>query len=430
MMDGRQLRLCTALVLWVGAALTAAEPILRVSGDGHYLTKNGSPFFWLGDTGWSIVNLYSLEEIEYYFDRRAKQGFNVINMMFVFNGGPGLKTRVENDRQELPFLNMNPATPNDAYFRRVDDIVRLAQKKGLILYIMPCGGSGGSFVSRSRVITKDNARAYAKWVGERYKDYPNIVWVNGFDLKPWDFEEIGYEVAGGLREGDRGAHLITYHPSGGNSSSFFHHRSWLAFNVIQTWADYLKIYSMVYSDFMRTPTKPVILVEGAYEEGPEYPTKPITPLIVRKQAYWAVLAGSAGHTYGHNDIWRKNPNWRESLESPGARHMKVLKDVFSSRKWWRYVPDQSVFLLGANGGAEMNTASRSLDGDGVIVYLSSPTRISIDMTKITAGRSVRVKWVNTETGAETAVGEVSNLGSRAFTTPEGRPDAVLLLESR
>jgi hypothetical protein len=417
-----------ALLLAAAFGLPGADPLLRVSSDGHFLTLRGSPFFWLGDTGWSIVNLYSLDEIADYFDRRAQQGFNVINMMLVFNGGPGLQTRVANEHQELPFLNMNPATPNDAYFRKVDDIVHLARKKGLILYIMPCGGSGGSFVRQSRVITKDNARAYARWIGERYRGDPNIVWVNGFDLKPWEFEEIAYEVAAGLEEGDGGSHLITYHPSGGASSSFFHHRAWLAFNAIQTWADYLRISPMVYGDYLRVPPKPVILVEGAYEAGPEYPTRPITPLLVRKQAWWAVLAGSAGYTYGHNDIWRKNPGWREALESPGARQMGILKSVFTSRKWWRHVPDQSVFAAGANGGADANAASRSLDRDCIIVYLASPAAVSIDLTKITSAR-VRATWVNTETGEEAVIGNFSNSGFHTFTPPKERPDAVLLFES-
>jgi len=296
-------------------------------------------FFWLGDTTWSIVNQYTKEEAEFYLEYRRKQGFTVEHVMPLFDGGPGIKTSSGNAAGEEPFLNMNPATPNGAYFANLDHIVKVAQGKGLVVVILPCGGSGGSFVDKKKIVTKENAGAYGRWLGRRYKDMPNIVWANGFDLKPWRYEEIAREFVAGLQEADGGSHLITYHPSGGASSSYFHHEDWLAANIIQTWADYLKIYPMVFSDYMRIPPKPVIMAEGAYEEGSEYPTKPITPLLVRKQAYWSYLAGGF-HTYGHNDIWRKNPTWRQALDAPGARQMGILKKIFTARHWWKLVPDQ------------------------------------------------------------------------------------------
>jgi len=174
--------------------------------------------------------------------------------------------------------------------------------------------------------------------------------------------------------------------------------------------------------------KPGVHVEGAYEDGPEYPTGPITPLLVRRQAYWAYLAGGF-HTYGHNDMWRHNPTWRPSLDSPGAQHMGVLKQIFTARQWWKHAPDQSVFALGAGGEKVLNAAACSSDGDSVILYLSHPTTVSLHMDKITAAQTVHARWVNTETGAETVIGDFPNAGTRAFTTPESRPDAVLLLNA-
>ena len=401
---------------------------LKVSENGRYFVKDGSPFFWLGDTTWSIVNQYTKEEAEFYLEYRRKQGFTVEHVMPLFDGGPGIKTSSGNAAGEEPFLNMNPATPNGAYFANLDHIVKVAQGKGLVVVILPCGGSGGSFVDKKKIVTKENAGAYGRWLGRRYKDMPNIVWANGFDLKPWRYEEIAREFAAGLQGADGGSHLITYHPSGGASSSYFHHEDWLAANIIQTWADYLKIYPMVFSDYMRIPPKPVIMAEGAYEEGSEYPTKPITPLLVRKQAYWSYLAGGF-HTYGHNDIWRKNPTWRQALDAPGARQMGILKKIFTARHWWKLVPDQSIFASGASGEKTLNASARSADGDSVIVYLSSPTTVLLKMSKISASKVVRAKWVNPETGEETIIGDFQNSGTRSFTTPQSQEDAVLLLDA-
>ncbi|MCW5976860.1 MAG: DUF4038 domain-containing protein [Bryobacteraceae bacterium] len=408
-------------------AASPSSPYLQVSENGRYFVKDGSPFFWLGDTAWSIVNRYTPDEAEFYLESRRQQGFTVVHIMLLFDGGPGLTTAAANQRNELPFVNMDPATPNEAYFQNVDRIVRLAQVKGLVLVILPCGGSSGAFIAKKKIIARVNARAYGRWLGKRYREMPGIVWSNGFDLKPWMYEDVAREFAAGLRETDQ-RHLITYHPSGGASSSYFHHEDWLAANFIQTWADYLKIYPMVFADYLRTPPKPVVHAEGAYEEGPEYPTAPITPLLVRQQAYWAYMAGGF-HSYGHNDMWRKNPTWKASLDAPGAKNMGVLKRILASGEWWKRVPDQSVFTAGASGDKTLNTALRSTSGDSAIVYLSSPTTVSIDMSKLTAGKTVRARWIHTETGAETAIGDFPNAWARSFTTPAGRLDAVLLLET-
>ena len=109
--------------------------------------------------------------------------------------------------------------------------------------------------------------------------------------------------------------------------------------------------------------------------------------------------------------------------------MATLKAVFTGRKWWRYVPDQSLFTRGAGGGKGLNAAARSLDGDGAIVYLSSPATVSIDLGKITAAATLRASWVNTESGEASLIGLLPSRGVRDFSTPPSRPDAVLLLDA-
>src|ERR1051326_8927033 len=183
----------TAIAAWlaVAGAAAAAAPApleLRVSENGRYFLRDGEPFFWLGDTVWSIVSRYTPEEAEFYLEQRRAQGFDVLNVMLIFNGGPGLKTPMADRRGNLPFLNMNPATPNDKYFRNVDRVVALARREGFTLGIAACGGSSGSFIDKQKVITAANARAYGRWLGHRYRNDRNIVWVNGFDLRPWQYE--------------------------------------------------------------------------------------------------------------------------------------------------------------------------------------------------------------------------------------------------
>jgi hypothetical protein len=257
---------------------------------------------------------------------------------------------------------------------------------------------------------------------------PNLIWVNGFDLKSSEYVELTEALAAGLREGDGGEHLITFHSGGGNSSSYFHAEKWLSYNTIQTWSDYWRIHPLVLADYCRLPVKPVVLAEGAYEAGPEYPTRPITPLIVRKQAWWAFLAGGF-HTYGHNDMWRKNPAWRQSLDSPGALQMGILKQVLAPREWWTLVPDQSVIASGAGSDKDLNAAARSTRGHLAVIYLSARNSVSVDLGKITASETVRATWVNPETGESSLEGVFPNSRLRSLTPSQTSEDAVLLLEA-
>jgi hypothetical protein len=413
-----------AAIAFVGAL--AAAPILTPKD--HYFLRDGQPFFWLGDTAWTIPNLYTPAEAEAYLDHRAHQGFTIINVMMVFTGGPGMKPVSEDVGGNLPFLNWNPATPNESYFKNVDRVLDVARRKNLILAIMPTGGTSGTFVKKQHIFTEANAREYGRWLGRRYKNIPNLIWVNGFDLKSSEYPESTKALADGLQEGDGGEHLITFHPGGGNSSSYFHTEKWLAYNTIQTWSDYWRIHSLVLADYCRLPVKPVVLAEGAYEEGPEYPSRPITPLVVRKQAWWAFLAGGF-HTYGHNDMWRKNPTWRQSLDSPGARQMGILKQLLSSHTWWTLLPDQSVIAVGHGSDKDLNAAACSMNGDWAILYFSTRNPVTVDFGKITTSENVRATWINPETGDATLAGVFPNSGLRPLTPALSSEDAVLLLEA-
>jgi hypothetical protein len=121
----------------------------------------------------------------------------------------------------------------------------------------------------------------------------------------------------------------------------------------------------------------------------------VTPLWIRRQAYYSYLAG-AHHTYGHNDSWRVLPTWKQALDAPGATQLGVLKRIFLERyQWWYLVPDQSILSSGGNTrGRVLNLAARHKDGQWVMVYLGSKTSFSVNMNKITAGDKVDAFWID------------------------------------
>jgi hypothetical protein len=322
---------------------------------------------------------------------------------------------------EKPWINDNPLTPNEAYFKNVDAVLQIARESNVNI-------SMTLYHQRWRkIITAENGRAWAKWLAERYKETPNIVWSMTPEAKP-EFVPVLRELAAGLHEGDGGAHLITFKPDPAPySSSFIHDEKWLDFDSMQTWKSVELIHPMVTHDYNLKPVKPVLMAEGAYEHGSEYGFD-VTPLWIRRQAYYSYLAG-AHHTYGHNDSWRVLPTWKQALDAPGATQLKILRATFLALpEWWCLVPDQSILAEGGRtDGQILNLAARHKDGKWVMVYLADKAAFSVNLSKLGAAK-VTARWIDPRTGDSTPAGSFTNAGIQSFSTPTNWEDALLILE--
>jgi len=410
----------TSLAIFATSALAEqpAYPVKVSENSRYFVDQNGNPVFWLGTTQWQIFREYTLDEAGTILEKTRSNGFAFVQAMLM-GVGDGTQPNVHGQK---PWINNDPLTPNEAYFKNVDSIIGIARENNLIISVT-------LYHQRYRkYITIKNARAWAKWLAQRYKDVPNIVWSMTPEAKE-EFVPILHELAAGLHEGDEGYHLITFKPDPAPySSSFVHDENWLDFNSMQTWNSVHLIYPMVTKDYNLKPVKPVLMAEGAYEAGSEYGFE-VSPLWIRRQAYYSYLAG-AHHTYGHNDSWRVLPTWKKALDAPGARQMGILKKIFMARtEWWNLVPDQSIFASGGKtDGRVLNLAARHKDGKWVMVYLGSKSSFSINMNKITAGNKVNAFWIDPKTGDSVSIGSFSNTAVKSFSTPDGWEDAILILE--
>lgn len=63
-----------------------------VSEEGRYLKhENGTPFFWLGETGWLLPQRLNRDEAEYYLEQCKQRGYNVIQVQ-TLNNVPSINT--------------------------------------------------------------------------------------------------------------------------------------------------------------------------------------------------------------------------------------------------------------------------------------------------------------------------------------------------
>lgn len=420
---------------------------LRVSENRRYLVRSdGTAFFYLGDTAWELFHRLNREDADEYLENRRQKGFSVIQAVALAELD-GLS--VANAYGHLPLVDRDPSKPNEAYFAHADWIIRKAAEKGLIIGLLPTWGEKVVTAPWQKtpgvIFNEANARVYGRWIGTRYKNTPNLIWVLGGDRDAKEVVAVWRAMAQGIREGDGGRHLQTYHPPGGKSSSeSLHDEAWLDFNLMQSGhaAKNLRNDLMIETDYARKPVKPVIDAEPRYENHPvNWKPKELgwfDDFDVRQAAYWAVLAGAAGHTYGCHDIWQMaaagresvglaRGDWRSSLNLPGAYQVGYMRRLMESRPMLSRVPAQELLIDPPAGEA----TQRLMKGDGhLLAYTPMGQPITIKVGELPWKESV-AWWYDPRVGKAQEIGRVKHDATHRFTVP-GTPargnDWVLVLD--
>lgn len=421
---------------------------VKITENGHYLQfEDGTPFFWLGDTGWYLFKNLNKNEINQYLNNRKEKGFNIIQAAI-------LRGDLESPNQygEIPFHNLDPTRPNEKYFELVDWTLQQAMLKGIFIGLLPTWGDQVSdlFGTGSIRFNKENAYKYGLFLGKRYKKYPNIIWILGGDQPAFtdscDFRPIWREMIRGINIGSEKT-LVTYHPWGEHSSSeFWENENTLDFTMIQSGQarNDVNVWKWIKNDFNSVPAKPVLDGEPNYEDHPinwEEKNGYFRNYDDRKQLYRSVFSGACGVTYGHQAIRQfysptKEPSgspdryWYEALDRPGAFQAGYLKNLILSRPSLRRIPDQSLIRDGQGLDGEYITAFRDEDNKYAMIYLPVGKKIEIN-TYWLKGKEIFAWWFNPRTGESLQIGRIKKQNSIQFVPPSlGREnDWVLVVEN-
>ncbi|MDO9376992.1 MAG: glycoside hydrolase family 140 protein [Ferruginibacter sp.] len=415
-------------------------------GKHHLVNKDGSPFFWLGDTAWELFHRLTKAEAIKYLQNRADKGYTVIQAV-VLAELDGLNT--PNANGDKPLIDNDPARPNEAYFRHVDFIVEEANKRNLVVAMLPSWGDKwkkDTWGQGPEIFTPENAFSYGAWIAKRYAG-KNIVWVIGGDRHIATEKEfaINRAMARGIKSKDK-KHLLTFHPTGGRSSyEYFAGDEWIDFHMSQTGH---RVASPDYQFNARAyalkNVKPHVNGEPNYEDHPN-DFKPVEKgwmddFDTRQAAYWNMLSGGAGHTYGNHNIWQMySPKheainnartaWMIAMDQPGAFQLGYMRRMLEKRDWQKLVPAQEI-ISGVNpAGVEYKVAAVSSDNDFLMVYIPFGQKTTIKTDQLPASR-LRGWWFNPRDGYCAPLGAFENTGSKEFVPKAvGRgSDWVLILD--
>lgn len=422
----------------------------QVSENRRFITRDGKPFFWLGDTAWELFHRLSKEDATYYFKKRSEQGFTVIQAVALAELD-GLQT--PNANGDLPLIDLDPTKPNEKYFAHIDTLINIAGKFGLTIAMLPTWGDKvdkSTWGKGPEIFNAKNANTYGKWIGQRFEKKTNLIWIMGGDRNPKNAQqvEIWNALAEGVTAGAGGPNkvLMSFHPQPNalGSAEWFHQSEWLDFNMFQNGhcrdqEHYLKVSTL----YNKAPFKPIIDGEPMYEDHPVcFNAKDLgtsSAYDIRKYAYLDLFAGAFGHTYGCHDVWQmydstrvgiNGPHfpWKIALDLPGANQMKFARELMESKSMLDRIPDQSILIESDETPGERIQATRGKDY--VFVYSCVGKRFRLKMGQIPGEKSTYF-WVNPRTGEKSTKNNINNTGIQTFTPPSKGYglDWVMVLES-
>lgn len=417
-------KLLIILCLWAVVPFASGQvngPI-KISDNKRFLAQaDDTPFFWMADTAWELFHRTTREEAEMYLSMRAEQGFNVVHAVALAEldgvNGP-------NSYGEVPFENFDRMRMNEKYWRYVDEVIDMAAAKGIHVALLPTWGDKlfkDNWGVGPEIFNEKNAYEYGKWIGARYAEKKNLIWVLGGDRNPRKGskdEQVWTEMAKGIEASanKRNPILRTFHPqptSPGGSSNWFHKQDWLDFNMHQTGhCPNQPTYRKIQHDYNLNPAKPTIDGEPLYEEHPNcFNAKELGYSVaddIRRIMYWNVFAGAAGQSYGCHAVWQmftldRQPingplrPWQVSLDLPMANQVKHLKNLMLSRAYFSRIPDWEIVASPQEDDEHFVIATREAKGAYAMVYFPMGDTTELDFSSL-KGRKLKAAWFDPRTG--------------------------------
>ena len=422
---------------------------LRVSDNQRFLQfENGKPFFWMGETAWLMPEHLNREEVRYYLKTCREAGYNMAQVQ-VLNDVPAFNIYgvPSHDKQGHLLTNVPYS-----YWDHLDYIVDVAAQNDIYIGMVCIWGG----LVKDGKMNMEQAKTYGRFLANRYKNSPNIIWIIGGDIQGDIKAEVWETLATTIKSIDKN-HLMTYHPRGRyTSAKWWSKAKWIDFHTFQSGhrrygqrmgnkdypiPDNTEEDNWMYVDstWAYKPVKPVLDDEPSYEGIPKGLHDANEPLWqacdVRRYAYWSVFAGSCGHSYGHSAImqfyrdgynpsYHNRKSWTEALYDPGFNQMKYLKQLMLTMPYFERVPDQSIVL---DNGTQYDRLAATRGTDYLLVYNYTSRMMKIDLRKI-SGDKKHVWWMNAGTGRLTYLGLYDNrvLTFRPHKSGPGIEDGVLI----
>jgi Protein of unknown function (DUF4038) len=404
----------------------SAPPFATSVSTSHtYLVDQyGHPFLVNGDSAWNLAwGLDSANQATYLADRQA-DGFNTVVTDLVGNESMYGSLNGANHNGDVPFTGGNFATPNPAYWSKIDTFFQLAEKYGITVFAIPIDAYAAQGDNVFNTMTNAQANTFGQWLANRYppSQYPGIVWMLGNDYAG---DGVGCCNSGFLSQyqallsGLGTARAVTIE-QGFYESLSTDGPTLGQLMTINAGYSYHPPYEVIERG-RTTENIPVVFFEGAYENA--VTGFPSTPLDIRKQLGWSMTSGGAGTFYGNDSLWEFQSGWQNQLDTSDVAQRKAFNTAFAGINWQNLQPDvaNQLVVSGRNSeytawstsrGPDTNdptygnyvSAAYSADGTLGVIYNPDTTVNQITISRSVFGANPSITAVDPTDGARTSLG--------------------------
>ncbi len=397
------------------------------------MLEDGSPFFFLGDTAWDLFQYLTRDEAEAYFSIRAKQGFTVIQAVLL-GGTIGFENKNKFGRTCLkaPYDHYElDLEGDDHWWTFVDFCVDCAEKYGLYMALLPVWCYKYDDPETTILKNYDICYEYGKFIGDRYKDKNNILWVLGGDCGAKEcphMTDIFRGISDGIKDGERedNHHLISFHPGGGSNSviELQGDPDYIDFHMSQSGHGLASYRPTRLFSEMKQVNKPYLDFEPHYEDHVLQwigNFRRFDAADIREGAYESVFDGAAGQSYGNPIVafFMYEPisqygcdffigrikednlddkGWIHAMRHEGAESLKHLKALRLSRPYFNFRPAQEM-VLNSEDDLLFGRIFAARGDDYAFVYTPFGREIKVDCSQLGA-EFIRASWFNPRTGEE------------------------------
>ena len=405
---------------------------LRTYETGQFLIdQDGVPFLIVGDTAWSMAAQLDEADVVTYLNNRQSKGFTAIIVNAIehaFADNPPY-----NYANEPPFTSGSSdwSVPNEAYWAHIDYILNEAKSRNIVVFLFPaylgagCGSEGWAGEMYSQ--TDADMVAYGEFLGNRYKDQGNIIWVSGGDAACGECPPLCSRVSSivtGIKTYDT-RQLHTAHSSRYRSAMDDYNEPWLDLN--STYSDNNTPANDIKHDYDRSGAKPFFFIEGYYEG--EYANNSVD---WEKQFLSAYLGGAlVGHFFGNRPVWLFDPGWdgNSGINSPGSQITSNMGKLMRSRAWWRMKPDYGNALVvsgkGSTTDSDYKSAAKTSDSETAVIWFPTATEITVDLSQM-RGTQTKAWWWNPGNNSAVLIGTYATGGTQNFKSDNS--ERVLVLD--
>lgn len=418
---------------YVGANPLYHHGDVRISPDKRFLIhEDGTPFLWIGDTGWNATYLSTLEEWKTYVDTRAAQHFSVIQI-----NPRGVGNRSTASAGEK--VSFRPDGTNDPEFwNDLEAKIRYANERGILIMLTGVGNSW-----RNTMAKNPQNQKFETYMAGRMAGYI-VVFSPSFDQL---FSDELDRIAAELQKWT--SHLVTQHPgTNHNANMTFRSTTSVDFSGLQTGhhgGDIVKAYAAARQWTLDlwggAPVKPVILLEAMFDAYGNNNAINWREKDSRKPGWIAWMSGAKGFTYGAGDVppkvqngkgavWMFNKDtssydyWARAIRWESAWQITHMHDFMESIDWWNLNPSPDLIRNQPQSDTLQMMLAKTGDMNLIVAYMPDNPRIVVDMTMYMG--SFTYTWFNPQTGRYSE--DIRITGSdpnKVFQKPEGWEDAVL-----